>query len=245
MRIATQTAMASTLPWRLIAGGLLLAAALLGVVATWLWPTQLAALFTAASAMARGAGPLGLAGAALVQVLIALCGILPASMGAVATGVAFGSVTGFLLSGPATLAGAILAFLLSRSLFRPLIARTLAGHPRMEALDEAVARDGWRLVFLLRISPVMPFAVTSYALGLTALRFWPYVLGTLASLPALLGYVILGDLTGRGVADAVSGQARPLHWALLAAAIIATALLTLHLGRIIQRIMKIPATSLP
>ena len=65
-------------------------------------------------------------------------------------------------------------------------------------MEQALARDGWKLVCLIRISPVMPFAVTSYALGLSSVRFRAYVLGTLASLPPLLAYVLAGRLAGLG-----------------------------------------------
>jgi uncharacterized membrane protein YdjX (TVP38/TMEM64 family) len=59
-----------------------------------------------------------------------------------------------------------------------------------------LAQDGWRLVCVLRVSPVMPFAMTSYALGLTGISQRAYLLGTLAALPALLGYVTVGALAG-------------------------------------------------
>jgi len=211
-----------------------------GIVGIRVWPHQFADGLSTMIQMSRSFGAGGWLLAALIQVLIALCGILPASIGALAAGMLYGIVPGFLLSGVATLIGAALAFMLTRSLFRPFIVRTLLRWPRIGRLDDAVARDGWRLVCLLRISPIMPFAVTSYALGLTSLRMRQYMIGTLASLPALLGYVVLGKLAGAGLNALSAPEAQPLRWTLLALAIGATALLTLRLGRIVARIVRLP-----
>ena len=157
---------------------------------------------------------------------------------------AFGVVEGFLVSGSATLVAAVLGFAVSRAVFRPLLADAVARRPRIRALDLAVARDGWRLVALLRISPVMPFAMTSYALGLTSLGLRDYVVGSLAALPALLGYVVLGALAAAGWSSIASGESQPVRLGLLALAVGATALLTLRLARIVSRVLRLPAPSI-
>jgi uncharacterized membrane protein YdjX (TVP38/TMEM64 family) len=210
---------------------LLLAAAML---AARLWPQQLLALANDSAVIAQQLGAAGWLLAFLVQVVVAMCGVLPASVGAVACGVAYGIVGGFVLSASGTLVAAQLAFLLSRSLLRPLIVRLLATHPRAARLEAGVVRDGWRLVALLRCSPVMPFAVTSYAFGLTSISLRAYLIGSLAALPALLGYVILGGLSADGLASIASPRERTVHLALLGLAIVATGLLTWRAGRIVQ-----------
>ncbi|MBE7212467.1 MAG: VTT domain-containing protein [Gluconacetobacter diazotrophicus] len=217
---------------------LLLGAA--GIAVLRLWPGSVSALLRAVAAAENRLGVAGLLFAVLVQTLVALCGVLPASFGALAAGAAYGVAGGFVSAALGTLLGAAGGFALARSLFRPLVLRLVGRRRGFSRLDEAVARDGWRLVCLLRISPVMPFAVTSYALGLSALRWRPYLLGTLASLPALLGYVLLGHLSRSGLSAFASGGAGPLHWALLALAIAATALLTLRLGRIARIALRLP-----
>ncbi|WP_419729839.1 TVP38/TMEM64 family protein [Lichenicola sp.] len=185
---------------------------------------------------ARGSGAAGWTTTALVQMLVACTGILPASVTGIATGAIYGVVWGFLLASIGTLAGAIIAFLLARSLGRPLVLRWLgrrtpARRQWMARLDTAIARDGWRTVCLLRLSPVMPFAATSYTLGLTGVTTRDFMLGTLASLPALLGYVVLGCLAGVGVQAANSG-AGIARWSLLGVGIVATLVLTLRIGRL-------------
>ncbi len=95
---------------------------------------------------------------------------------------------------------------------------------------------------LMRISPVMPFAATSYALGLTQIGQRAYLLGTLASLPALLGYVVLGALADEGLSAAL-GSAGPLRWVLLTAGAVATGLMTLRIGRMLAATGLLPGMS--
>jgi uncharacterized membrane protein YdjX (TVP38/TMEM64 family) len=230
------------LQWRnLVVGAVLLSVILFGLVWARFWPSQIGVVSAWLMHTEQSLGKAGWLMAALFQTLIALCGILPASVGAVTSGLIYGTKLGFLICAPATLVGAIAAFLFSRSLFRASISRILQGRPRLMLLDEAVARDGWRLVCLLRISPIMPFAVTSYALGLTSLKLLPYLVGTLASLPALLLYVVMGDLTRVGMASVSAGNAAPMQWVLLAVALLATVLLALRLGNMVRNVLKVAA----
>ena len=155
---------------------------------------------------------------ALVQVAVVASGVLPASLAGIAA--------------TSTIAGAVLTLGLSRSLARGWIERFMAGRPRLRDLDRMLAADGARLVCLLRLSPVMPFAATSYMLGLSSVSVRAYVLGTLGSLPALLGYVVLGRIVGSGVTSDAGGW---LRWGTLAVGAVATAVLTVHLGRLVRR----------
>lgn len=145
------------------------------------------------------------------QILIAACGILPASLMAMAAGAGFGMARGLAMSAACTMLGGWLAFSLSRSMLRPWIARLIGRHGASARFDDAIASEGWRFVCLLRISPVMPFAATSYGLGLTRIGQRAYLLGTLASLPALIAYVALGAF-GREAIALGRADAGPLRW---------------------------------
>lgn len=180
------------------------------------------------------AGTLGLIVALMLQVLIAASGLLPASLVGIAAGALYGVGLGFALAAVSTLIGAWLTFRVSRSFFRDAVARLLPARPRLNNLDALVARDGWRLVCLLRVSPVMPFAATSYALGLTSIATGAYVGGTLASLPALFGYVILGSFADAMTAAWTEGLGAA-HMALLGAGVLATGLLTWRMGHLVWR----------
>ncbi len=173
---------------------------------------------------------------AAAQLLALVIGILPASALAIAAGATLGVGMGFGLSSATLLVGATVTFLLSRSLVRPLIKRWVGGRARAGAFDEALGRQGWRIVCLMRVSPAAPFVLTSYLLGLSKVSFRDYIVGTLAALPALLGYVVVGDLAASGVRSAVAQ-----NWiggALLGVGILATVLLTAKVGRIIARALK-------
>lgn len=168
----------------------------LAVARVWLHDGAMALQgFMAANWLAFGAG----------QVLVAASGVLPASMIAMMAGASLGFLPGLALSAVATLLGGWIAFVLCRTALRGWIAKLLGRHPAMTRLDAAITGEGWRMVALLRVSPVMPFALTSYGIGLTRISQRDFLLGTLASLPALVGYVALGALGRQGVVMAEGG----------------------------------------
>lgn len=221
-----------------LVGGLALSRLGLGQVSTWL---------QASVDWARSAGPMGWGLFVLGQMLVAMVGVLPASLLGIASGAVYGIFGGFVLAAVGTMLGGWLAFLLARSLFRPFVERLLARRSpesRLARLDAEVARDGWRFVCLLRISPVMPFAVTSYALGLTEIAPRNYLLGTLASLPALLGYVAVGALARYSVVTADSGApSGPFGWVLIAVGVVATLALILRSGALLARCGLLPGSA--
>jgi uncharacterized membrane protein YdjX (TVP38/TMEM64 family) len=198
---------------------------------------DLAGSAQAALQWAQAAKGIGWVIFAFLQILIVTSGLLPASLAGMAAGAVYGISLGFGLAALSTMTGAVLTLAISRSLARDWVERFMVGRPRLQNLDLMLARDGARLVCLLRLSPVMPFAATSYALGLSSVSVRDYILGTTASLPALLGYVVLGRLAVAGLA---AGQAGWVHWAMLGVGALATIALTLELGRMILRAGLLP-----
>jgi len=198
-----------------------------------LLPHNTTATLTAATQKLHALGPLGWFLFVGAETLIALAGILPASLLGIAAGAVYGIGGGFITSAIGILAGAIIAFALSRSFARPLIAGLVGRSQRLTAFDTALTSQSWRMVALLRVSPVMPFSLTSYALGLSGIAARDYVIGTLASLPALLGYVIIGAL-GRGTL----GGGGAIHTAILIAGAAATLALTIQLTRLAAQSLK-------
>jgi uncharacterized membrane protein YdjX (TVP38/TMEM64 family) len=198
---------------------------------------RIAAWVVAGTATLRQAGPAGLAGFAAACFIFALAGIVPGALLGLAAGAIFGLADGFAAASMGILAGAGAGFGLSRSYLRPHIAALLTRYGALARLDGALMSDGWRLVALLRVSPVMPFSLTSYALGLSGIGLRDYLLGTLASLPALFGYVALGALGGYG-ARLPPGAGHGIHLALLALGCAATLALILHLSRLLGRVLN-------
>jgi uncharacterized membrane protein YdjX (TVP38/TMEM64 family) len=196
-----------------------------------------AAAIVAVTAKLRGLGFLGWIVFVLAQALVALVGILPASLLGIAAGAVYGIFSGFIASAAGLVAGAVIAFALSRSAFRPMIAGLVGESRRLSAFDTMLTKESWRIVLLLRVSPVMPFSLTSYALGLSGVAPRDYLIGMLGSLPALLGYVVIGALGASSLAARSQGAAM-VHVALLLLGAVATLALTIHLSRLLARALR-------
>src|SRR5688500_5561723 len=120
---------------------------------------------------------MGLGGAALFGAVyvVAVVAMVPGSILTLAAGCLYGPLWGTALISPASVLGATLAFLLGRSVARRWVEGKLRDRPRFQAVDRAVQGGGFRVVLLLRLSPLLPFNLLNYALGLTGVRLWKYV----------------------------------------------------------------------
>lgn len=158
----------------------------------------------------RGMGATGVALFIVVYVL-AVVAMLPASLFTLAAGFAYGPVGGLLVVSPASVLGATTAFLLSRTMLRDWIRKQTARFPKARALDKAIGKNSFKLILLLRLSPLIPFNVLNYALGLSDAHLGRYVVASfIGMLPGTWMYVYLGSLatTAAGLTDASSGGGR-------------------------------------
>ena len=210
-----------------------------GIVVAWVSPERAISSAERLMHVVRGLGVRGAVVFVIIQILVAVSGILPASLLGVAAGAIYGLVPGFLLAAASTLAGALFSFFFSRYLFRDTVERLAARRPRLRNLDAQIARDGWKLVCLLRVSPIMPFSATSLALGLSAVSLRDYAIGTLASLPALCGYVFIGTLADTSLSAWATG-ASTVRLMLLGIGVVATLALVLRLGKIVMKLGLVP-----
>jgi uncharacterized membrane protein YdjX (TVP38/TMEM64 family) len=128
--------------------------------------------------------------------LASLTGIIPLSLLAIASGALYGLLEGFLVSAIGVNIGALIAFLLSRYAYRSNIDDWESRHLSIQHLDKEIALRGWIFVLLLRLSPVAPYSLASYAFGLTRISMGAYMLGSIGATPALLAYVYTGSLSG-------------------------------------------------
>lgn len=186
---------------------------------------------------AGDAGPRGMLALAAVMVPWVVL-LLPGFLITMAAGVAWGPWLGAAVIHVPQVAGMTLAFVFGRYLFRDAVAQRTAGDPRFAALDRAVAERGFWLVFLLRLSPVVPYNVLNYALGLTSVRLGPYVLASLlGALPSTLLYTYLGASIGR-VASADTAQTQTpvsIAWWI---GLGVTVVLTVWIGRVANQAVK-------
>lgn len=176
-------------------------------------------------------GALGVVAFVLIY-MVATLALLP--VGAVLTVVAgamFGFGWGLVAVIVASMAAAVVAFEIARHLLRERIKQhyTRIGTPA--AIDRALRSEGWRAVALLRLSPVIPFAVKNYLFGVSRVRMRDYAIGTfLGKLPGAVVFTALGT-TGRAAMDLPPGE----RWALIGAGIAATFLVTWLVGRTARR----------
>jgi len=126
--------------------------------------------------------------------IVATVLILPGSLLTLSAGFLFGLGFGFALVSAASVIGACCAFLLGRYFARDWVAEKISGNAKFSALDNAVRDKGFVIVLLTRLSPVFPFSLLNYALGITAVRFPNYALASwLGMIPGTLLYVYLGS----------------------------------------------------
>ncbi|OAB57126.1 hypothetical protein AY600_07585 [Phormidium willei BDU 130791] len=169
--------------------------------------------------------------------IIATVAFLPGSIVTLGGGVVFGVVFGSLYVFIGAVLGSTLAFLIGRYLARDWVAGKIASHPKFTAIDDAVGREGFKIVFLTRLSPIFPFNLLNYAYGVTNVSLKDYVLGSLGMIPGTIMYVYIGSLAGSlatlgtGAATA-DPQAELLQRILQIIGFIATVAVTIYVTRI-------------
>ena len=170
----------------------------------------------------------------------AVVALIPASLLTIAGGAVFGLVRGVIFSLIGATLGSTVAFLLGRYVARRLVARRLAAMPRFQAIEKAVSARGRRIVFLLRLSPVIPFYFLNYALGLTTISAWDFVAASLGTIPGAFVYTYAGMVTGEALALAGKAQVpkNASYYAVLVAGLVATVAATMVVTRTARRALQ-------
>lgn len=181
-------------------------------------------------------GKLSLISIIVIMMVVSLIGVIPASAIAIATGAIYGVLNGFLLAAIGLFASSVVAFFLSRSFLRPWIVKLLTKTPRLNLIDRSIITDGWRTICLLRLSPIMPFAATTYLIGLSGVSVRDYLIGNLAFLPALFLYVLGGSFASSEIQSTLNGEMHP--YVLLNIGLFFSLLILLRIKKIMQKISK-------
>jgi uncharacterized membrane protein YdjX (TVP38/TMEM64 family) len=168
---------------------------------------------------------------------LAVVGFVPGSVLTLAAGAIFGVLEGTLYVFLAATLGSAGAFLAARYLARRAVERRLEGDQRFAAIDRAVGAEGRKIVFLLRLSPIFPFNLLNYALGLTRVRLADYVVASLGMIPGTLLYVYSGKLIGdvAALADGAGVERGAGYYAVLGLGFVATVVVTIAVTRIARR----------
>jgi uncharacterized membrane protein YdjX (TVP38/TMEM64 family) len=159
--------------------------------------------------------------------------LLPGVWASMLAGALYGTVWGSLIVFIGACLGAEAAFLLGRYTLRHWARRQLAARPRLQALEQAVSREGLKLVLLTRLSPAFPFSLLNLAYGLSDVSLRDYTLGLIGILPGTILFCGLGALAGdvARFGDVLSGQADAGTWSLRVVGVLASVAVVWLVGR--------------
>lgn len=177
---------------------------------------------------------LGIWGPVFVVVfyVVACVLFLPGSVLTLGAGFIFKVVVGTITVSVASTLGACAAFWVGRIVARNWISQKIASNEKFAAIDDVVGQQGFKIVLLTRLSPVIPFNLLNYAFGLTKVSFPKYALASwIGMLPGTLMYVYFGAGL-RSLADAATGNVetgsagRIFFWFGMAATVVVTVFVT-------------------
>ena len=162
--------------------------------------------------------------------------LIPGSALTLGAGVVFGATWGSLYAFMGATLGATVAFLMGRYFARDWISKKIEGNAKFEAIDAAVAKEGLKIVFLTRLSPVFPFVLLNYAFSVTNVSLQDYVLGCAGMIPGTILYVYIGSLAGSlATLDASDPPTQLAQWSLRTIGLIATVAVTVYVSRIARK----------
>lgn len=187
----------------------------------------------------NGLGALG--GVVFIAIyIIATLAFLPAAILTLGAGVIFGVIWGSLYVFIGATLGAVAAFLVGRYLARGWVKEKISSYKKFANIDKAVSKEGLKIVFLIRLSPLFPFNLLNYALGVTSVSLKDYFLASVGMIPGTIMYVYLGHLAGD--LALIGNKSQPdnmiLHWVIQIIGLIATIAVTVYVTKIAKKALK-------
>ncbi|NDF63033.1 MAG: TVP38/TMEM64 family protein [Synechococcaceae bacterium WBB_3_034] len=166
--------------------------------------------------------------------------LLPGVWASMLAGALYGPLWGSVLVFIGACLGAEAAFLIGRHWLRGWAQRRLQALPRLRAVEQAVSREGLKLVLLTRLSPAFPFSLLNLAYGLSAVSLRDYSLGLIGILPGTVLFCGLGALAGdvARFGTVLAGQADAGAWSLRILGLLATVAVVVLVGRAARRALQ-------
>ncbi|MGH9770243.1 MAG: TVP38/TMEM64 family protein [Candidatus Acidiferrales bacterium] len=166
-----------------------------------------------------------------IAYIVMVVALAPAEIMSITAGL-ISDARGFPLVVMSATIGAILAFLVSRYMAREFVKNRMECRPLFRVLDRAIEQEGWKVVALFRLNPLIPFNLQNYFFDATAIGLKPYALATLFGImPGSAAFVYLGTIGG----IAIGGQTGGFKLGLVALGLIATAVVAALLSRTAKR----------
>lgn len=173
----------------------------------------------------------------IIIYILATVVFFPGSILTLGAGVVFGVVLGSFYVFIGATIGSAAAFLVGRYLARGWVAEKIQGNNKFQAIDEAVGKEGLKIVLLTRLSPIFPFNLLNYAYGVTGVSLKDYLLGSAGMIPGTIMYVYIGSLAGSLATIGTSTPATnpTLQWTIRLIGFIATVAVTLYVTKIARQ----------
>ncbi|HAJ62749.1 MAG TPA: TVP38/TMEM64 family protein [Cyanobacteria bacterium UBA8543] len=172
--------------------------------------------------------------------ILATVAFIPGSILTFGSGVLFGVVWGSLYVFISATLGATIAFLVGRYLARGWVAKKIEGNHKFRAIDQAVGKEGLKIVLLTRLSPIFPFNLLNYAFGITGVSLQDYVIGSVGMIPGTVMYVYMGSLASNLATIGTASQpTNPgVQWAIRIIGFIATVAVTLYVTKVARKALE-------
>jgi uncharacterized membrane protein YdjX (TVP38/TMEM64 family) len=187
----------------------------------------------------NGLGALG--GVVFIAIyILATLAFLPAAILTLGAGVIFGVIWGSLYVFIGATLGAVAAFLVGRYVARGWVKEKISSYKKFANIDQAVSKEGLKIVFLIRLSPLFPFNLLNYALGLTNVSLKDYSLASFGMIPGTIMYVYLGYLAGDLALIGNKNQPDNMifHWLIQIIGLISTIAVTVYVTKIAKKALE-------
>lgn len=178
-------------------------------------------------------GPVLFVGAYILAALT----LAPAFLLTFAAGAVYGLWRGTILVYIAAVLGGSAVFGLASPLTRTRLLQWIDRDPRVAAVRAAIVGDAVWVMFLLRLSPLVPYVLLNYALAVSGVRFRDFLIASVGMLPAIVMYVYYGKIVG-DVAKITAGIAPPRgigYWIFVGVGLVATIVATTMITRAARR----------
>lgn len=212
----------------------------LGAVALW-WLARHFPVVEYITRAQHAIGRMEVWGGVLYPLLIGGCNLLllPGGVLSIGSGLFFGLWWGTAVNLAGNVLGAAAAFGLARLIGRRWLVGRLLAQPRWAALDRAIERHGWKIIFLTQVHPLFPTSLLNYLYGVTRIRFGTCLLWiALGQAPGLFLYAYLGTLTQHGLRLLrAQSDPQPHEYVVWLGGLVLTVVVTAALGRLALRLL--------
>lgn len=169
--------------------------------------------------------------------VVAAVTLAPAFFLTVAAGAMFGVWRGSVIVFVGASLGASVVYALISPLARSRIVARATRNRRVAAVRAAIVGQGAWVMFLLRLSPLIPYTPLNYALALSGVRYRDFAVALLGMIPATIMYTYYGKVVGdvAALAAGVSPPRGPEYYTLLVTGLVAIVASTVMITKASRR----------